>query len=212
MIHDVINPPAAARYYAYGLLGAYEIVSQHDKSIVPLSSILNDYSRINIAVDKKTYNYQVASLYAILETGKRMLPSGYLLQKEEEELLKICKKAKLSPAVIKQSVAVAEAMTTSIIDYSKKDNYNKLSAKLGYTPKKGAPYWDPTPPVYLEAVEPNWKTIRTMIIDSAGEFKPLPLTPFSKDSSSEFYKLAKEVYDVSKKAIPEYENIANFWD
>ncbi len=212
MIHDVINPPAAARYYAYCLIGAYEIVSQNDESMVPLSSVLNDYHRIGITADKKTYNYRVASLYCILEIGKRLLPSGYMLEKNEESLIKICRKANIAPVVIQRSVAVANAMAESVVAYSKNDNYNKLSARLGYTPVKGAQYWDPTPPNYDEAVEPNWKTIRTMIIDSAGEFKPSPLTPFSEDSSSMFYKLAKEVYDISKKAIPENEAIANFWD
>ncbi|MDP4129138.1 MAG: vanadium-dependent haloperoxidase [Bacteroidota bacterium] len=212
MIHDVINPPAAARYYAYCLMGTYEIVSQNDPSIIPLSSVLNGYHLNYVGVDKGKYNYRLASLYCILETGKRLLPSGYMLEKQEGDLLKICKKAKITPAVIGQSVTVAKAMTETIVAYSKTDNYNKLSARLGYTPKKGEPYWDPTPPDYAEAVEPNWKTIHTLIIDSAGEFKPLPLTPFSKDSSSAFYKLAKEVYDISRKAVPEYEAIANFWD
>lgn len=212
MIHDVVNPPAASRYYAYVLLGAYEMASQHDKNIPDLSSILKDYRRISIKADKKTYDYRIAALYCILESGKRLLPSGYLLQKQEDSLIRICKKAKIPAALITRSVAVGKAMTDSVIAYSKKDNYNKLSAKLGYTPKKGAPYWDPTPPVYMEAVEPNWKIIRPMIIDSAGEFKPQPLVPFSKDSSSEFYKLAKEVYDISKNPPQEFIDIANFWD
>ena len=212
MIHDVVNPPAASRYYAYTLLGAYEIVSQNDENIPGLSSILKDYNRVHISADKKSYDPRLASLYCILETGKRMLPSGFMLQKEEDSLLRICKKAKITPAVINQSVVVAKAMAESIITYSNKDNYNKLSARLGYTPVKGDAYWNPTPPVYMEAVEPNWKIIRPMIIDSAGQFKPAGLIPFSKDSSSDFYKLAKEVYDISRNPPPGNIAIANFWD
>ena len=212
MIHDVVNPPAASRYYAYTLLGAYEIVSQNDENIPGLSSILKDYNRVHISADKKSYDPRLASLYCILETGKRMLPSGFMLQKEEDSLLRICKKAKITPAVINQSVVVAKAMAESIITYSNKDNYNKLSARLGYTPVKGDAYWNPTPPVYMEAVEPNWKIIRPMIIDSAGQFKPAALIPFSKDSSSDFYKLAKEVYDISRNPPPGNIAIANFWD
>jgi hypothetical protein len=212
MIHDVVNPPAASRYYAYILLGAYEIVSQHNKDVPGLASMLKDYTRTAIAMDPKNYDYRVASLYCIIETGKRMLPSGYLLEKQEDSLVWICKKAKIPVAVIDSSISVAKQMALAAIAYSKKDNYNKLSAKLGYTPKKGEAYWDATPPVYMEAVEPNWKIIRPMIIDSAGEFKPMPLVPFSKDSTSPCYKLAMEVYTVSKHASQEYMDIANFWD
>ena len=32
MYHDVVNPPAAARFYAYSLLEGYEILSQLDKN------------------------------------------------------------------------------------------------------------------------------------------------------------------------------------
>ncbi len=33
MMHDVVNPPAACRYYAYGMLGAYAIVTAQNKDI-----------------------------------------------------------------------------------------------------------------------------------------------------------------------------------
>jgi hypothetical protein len=33
MVHDVVNPPAASRYYAYIMLGAYDIVAQHNSSL-----------------------------------------------------------------------------------------------------------------------------------------------------------------------------------
>ncbi len=40
MMHDVVNPPAAARYYAYCMLGAYEIISQNDTTLTALSSFV----------------------------------------------------------------------------------------------------------------------------------------------------------------------------
>ena len=32
MMHDVINPPAAARFYTYCLLGAYDFIAQYEKN------------------------------------------------------------------------------------------------------------------------------------------------------------------------------------
>jgi hypothetical protein len=67
----------------------------------------------------------------------------------------------------------------------------------------------------MEAVEPHWRIIRPMIIDSSNQFIPPQLTSFSKDTSSELYRLAMEVYAISKDtgAKSLYERtIAGFWD
>jgi hypothetical protein len=78
-----------------------------------------------------------------------------------------------------------------------------LSALKRYTPIKDESKWYPTPPGYFEAVEPNWKTIRTMVIDSANQYKPAPLIPFSKDTTSAFYTQVKAVYNTSKHLTTE---------
>lgn len=212
MMHDVVNPPAAARYYAYCTLGAYEIVSQNNTTLTTLNSFLKQYKRSVITTRPADYDHRIAAVYCILETGRLMLPSGYRLQEEEEQFIAEQQKAKVPRAIIDSSVAVASYIAARIADYAKTDRYGKLSAQLRYTPVKGDAYWYPTPPAYMEAVEPNWKTVRPLIIDSCNQFPSLPPVSFSKDSSSDFYKLAKEVYDVSIKPTPEQLNIASFWD
>jgi len=212
MIHDVISPPVAGRYYSYIMLGAYEIVSQND-SKVPLPSSFIKRFPVNLKSDLAGYDYKIASIYCILETGKNMLPSGYMLQEDEDTYLALLRKNKISEIVITQSIELAKQVSAQVINFSKTDNYGKLSAKLRYTPKRGDAYWYPTPPAYLDAVEPNWTTIKPLVIDSSTQFKPVtPATPYSKDSTSAFYKLAKQVYDVSKNPPQENLNKANFWD
>ncbi|HEX6431301.1 MAG TPA: vanadium-dependent haloperoxidase [Niastella sp.] len=212
MMHDVVNPPAAARYYAYCMLGAYEIVAQNNNALSPLSGLLKQYKRNVITTKQADYDHRIAAIYCILETGRLMLPSGYRLQEEEEQFIATQQKAKVSRAIIDSSVAVASYIAARIADYAKSDRYGKLSAQLRYTPIKGDGYWYPTPPAYMEAVEPNWKSVRPLIIDSCNQFPPLPPVAFSKDSNSSFYRLAREVYDVSIKSTPEQLNIASFWD
>lgn len=212
MMHDVVNPPAASRFYSYAVLSAYEIVSQHNAKMLPLSSILKDYKAEKITTDEKKYDYRIAAVYAILETGRRMLPSGFMLEEPEQKYIQSLRKNRISAAVIDQSVKVANSIAEGMVAYAKADGYGSLSGKLRYTPSKGDGYWYPTPPSYMEAVEPNWKTIRPMLIDSCNQFLPEPPVSFSKDSSSEFYKLAKEVYDVSRNLSAEQFQIASFWD
>lgn len=64
----------------------------------------------------------------------------------------------------------------------------------------------------MKAIEPHWGKLRTFFIDSAQQFRPLPPTSFSKDSSSQFYQQAKAVYEAVKNLTAEQKEIANFWD
>jgi hypothetical protein len=213
MMHDVVSPPVASRYYSYALMGAYCLVAGNNKEVPPLSEFINGYDedeRILVQHDK--FDYRIASVYSILETMKQMLPSGFMLQDEQEKYIALLKKNRIKEITIRQSIAVATEISTKIIDFSKSDNYNKLSAKLRYTPSKGDGFWYPTPPAYLEAVEPNFQTLRPLFLDSCNQFKPSDCTPFSTDSLSAFYKMAKEVYDAGNNMTEKENEIASFWD
>ena len=41
MIHDVTNPPLAARFFAYYCLAANEVIALHDTTIMSMSGKLN---------------------------------------------------------------------------------------------------------------------------------------------------------------------------
>ncbi|HSQ44445.1 MAG TPA: vanadium-dependent haloperoxidase [Ginsengibacter sp.] len=210
MIHDVVSPPVAARYYAYCMAGAYDIVAHNDASICSPAKLIPSYTPVKITSAK--YDYRIAAVYCIYETGRLMLPSGFRLTDDEAKFIAQLRKDKVPQRLIDASITVGKNVAVHVIEWSKGDSYNKLSGMLHYTPLKGEGKWYPTPPTYITAVEPNWKRIRPMIIDSATQFKPVPPITFSKDSGTEFYAQAKEVYDVSKNLSKEQENIALFWD
>jgi hypothetical protein len=213
MVHDVVSPPVAARYYAYCMLGAYDIVSANNNKIPALSTFINSYpGNSSLVTVNVKYDYKIAAYYSILETAKLLLPSGYMLKDNEDAFIELLQKTKVPNDIITNSIKVAEDAAAIIVAFSKKDQYSQLSALKRYTPIKDESKWYPTPPMYMEAVEPNWKTIRTLVIDSAKQYKPKPLIPFSKDTTSEFYAQAKAVYDVSKTLSPEQINQALFWD
>lgn len=213
MVHDVVSPPVAGRYYAYCMLGAYNIVAANDKDIPALQTFIKDY-QANISLDTIhfKYDHRIAAYYSILETARLMLPSGFRLKGDEDDFIQLLQKKGIEQTIINNSVKVAQLASAAILGFSKTDNYNKLSTLKRYTPLKEEGKWYPTPPGYFEAVEPNWKTIRTMVISSANQFKPLPLIPFSRDTASAFYKQVKDVYNASKHLTAEQVNQALFWD
>jgi hypothetical protein len=213
MIHDVTSPPVAGRYYAYCMLGAYNIVNAHNKKMPALGKFIKSYKADNTLDTIHTvYDYKIAAYYSILESAKMLLPSGFMLKDDEDAFVQLLQKTGVKQNIINNSIKVAQAASANIVNFSKSDHYSQLSALKRYTPIKGDGNWYPTPPAYMEAVEPNWKTIRTLVIDSAQQFKPSPFVPFSKDSTSAFYRQVKEVYNASKSLTPEQINQALFWD
>ena len=73
-------------------------------------------------------------------------------------------------------------------------------------------YWKPTPPDYMEGIEPHWNKIRTLVLDSAGQFEPEPPLAISLDPESPFYKQLMQVYEVGGKLDDQQTEIAKFWD
>jgi hypothetical protein len=211
MIHDVVNPPAASRFYTYCLLGAHEIIARQQTDIVSPSSFVRDFKPLELT-QKEPYDYQVAALYCILETGRLILPSGHMLEEEQKKLLGQLKQEGFSEPLLQQSIQVAQGIAKQIVSYAANDNYRKLSARLRYRPTKGDGFWYPTPPAYIEAIEPHWRTIRPMVIDSSNQFKPKPPTAFNKDTTSAFYKQVYEVYHVGNTLTDQQRFIASYWD
>jgi hypothetical protein len=214
MMHDVVNPPAATRFYSYAMMGAYQIVSMHNKELPNAKGFIKSFPEFVLSDSIGKYDYRVAAVYSILETGKQMLPSGFMLVKDEEQLVELFKKDKVPDDILKNSIAVATEIAAQVVKWSKPDGYGKLSTRVRYTPKKGEGYWYPTPPAYMDPVEPHWRTIRTMVTDSCNQYPAPPHVPFSKDTTSDFYKLNMEVYKegLALNDNQEHLNIASFWD
>jgi hypothetical protein len=212
MYHDVVNPPAAARFYSYSILTGYEILSQLDPSAAKFQRRLNHYPSLNDAVDPSKIDLELAALYGILETGKNIIPSGYLLEEKQTQLQNGFIKKKISKAVIDSSISLAKRISKQIVQYCKSDGYFKLSTLSRYKPIESDSTWKPTPPEYMAAVEPYWQTIRPFFVDSANQFKTIPAVAFDADTNSGFYQLTKEVYVTGKTLSMEQKLIANFWD
>lgn len=211
MIHDVVNPPAAARFYSYCLLGAQEFVSRNDSRIPSPTRLARDFKKPDLS-SVQSYDYAMAATYCILETGRLILPSGYMLEEDQKKLIEKWLAEGQPQPTIDAAIAAAQVMAKHVLAYALTDRYNQLSTRLRYRPVKGEGYWYPTPPGYIEAIEPHWKTIRPFMMDSCSQFVPKRPVTFSRDSSSNFYKLAYEVYQEGKTLSPEHRFIASYWD
>jgi len=212
MYHDITNPPLAARFFSYACLAGYEVVSQNDPKFKSMHGVLNEYPDIKKVDSIQPYNYQLASLLAMMETAKKMQPSGKLLDAYESKVLDSCRSIGFDDDIIDNSKKYAQAITKQILTYAKADRYNKISNLPRYTPLDKESTWYPTPPAFMAAVEPNFNTVRPFTLDSASQFKPEPPVTFSAAKGSPFYALTEAVYKEGKTTIQEHIAIASFWD
>lgn len=209
MVHDVTNPPLAARFFAYACLAGYEVVAQHNSTYTPMRGLLKAYPVIEKPA-LTNYSYQLSALLAMVQTAKKMQPSGVLLQAYEDRLLDSCRTLGFQEETIAQSRQYALAISKQILAYAKTDRYNRISNYPRYTPTTGAGNWYPTPPGFFAPVEPYFNTIRPLTLDTCNQFRPPAPVPFSTAKTSAFYTLMRKNYD---EKLPEaHRQIAAFWD
>lgn len=213
MLHDVVNPPAASRFYAYCMLSAYQALNQVEQEPFDLPSRFKIRPSFPNVPIPSCVSKDFVAAYAMLEVGRQLMPSGYLLEQTQTTLFQdFKKKYHFSAQCLEQNVAFATAVAKQVVEYSKTDGYSKLSTLKRYSPVVEDGHWYPTPPEYMAAVEPHWQTIRPFFLDSAQQVPSRKAAEFSTDKDSPFGKLTYEVYDISKKMSVEQRQIAAFWD
>jgi len=210
MIHDVTNPPLAARFFSYATLAGYEVVAQNDPAYPPMHGVLRDYPKMAKPDTITGYSYTLSALLAMLATAKKMQPSGLMLQQYEDHLLDSCRQMGFEEETIEQSQKYALAVSKKILAYAKADGYNKISNYKRYTPLNTEGTWYPTPPTFIAAVEPYFNTVRSFTLDTCSQFEPTPPIPFSAAKQSAFYQLMLQNYTDTLTAAKK--EIAAFWD
>lgn len=212
IVHDIFSPPVASRIYTYSSVAAYEAIIPSDKNFKSLSGQLNGLDSIPQPDPAKEYCYELASTHAMLKVGRTLIFSESDLDIVIDQIMKEYKETGIPNDVFERSVEYGDKIAARILAWSSKDNYKQSRSFPKYSIQSNPATWQPTPPGYMDAVEPHWNKIRTFVIDSAAQFKPLPPTAFSIDKSSQFYKEAFEVYKVGKELTEEQRIIASFWD
>lgn len=213
MLHDVTNPPLAARFYAYATLAGYVVLSQHDSVACPsLAGKFHGLPRLARPGGVGLHSAALAALLAMYQVAGKMQPSGVLLQSAVDSLVASCRQGGMGEEIIQNSRLYAAAVAPAILQYAKQDGYYRISNFARYAPTAGPAHWYPTPPAFLPPVEPYFRTLRPFLLDSSAQCRPAPPTAFDRRPGSAFYKLMQEVHDTGRDLTPEQGAIAAFWD
>ncbi len=216
MVHDIFSPPVASRVFAYPNIAAYEIIAQQNDEYLSIAGQVRDLKVIPKANASKPINFQLAALIAHIDLNKRLIFSEKVIETYRDSLYQVWNTKNSNEFTASKEYGLEVA--NHIYEWMNQDNYNQTRTMPKYSVNSEDPSrWQPTPPSYMDGLEPHWDKIRPFVIKTADQFKPVPPPPFSMDKESDFYKELQEVYDISmditKKGDKSEEvAIAQFWD
>lgn len=208
------SPIVASRNYAYAAIAGYEVMAAGDPSnYQSLAGQLKGLTEVPTIKDTANIDFSYASLIAYCMVGEAVtFPEGSL-KEYTDSLHQLVKDHGMPTKMIAASESFAKEMGAAIIAWSKKDNYAQTRSAEKFTVKNIPGRWVPTPPMYASAAEPHWKEIRTMVLDSASQFRPSAPPSFNvTDKNSEYYKNVMMVKNAVDSLTDEQKHIANFWD
>lgn len=206
-------PIVASRNYTYASIAAYEVIAAaYPEQYQSLAGQINGLTSMPSWTDT-TALPELAATLAFIKVGEAVtFPEGSM-QEYRDSILKIAQSKGLPKKVLEASTAFAETISAAVVEWSKGDNYAATRGSVKYTVTNEPGRWRPTPPMYAEGIEPNWKQIRPIVMDSAAQFVPPP--PFTFDMSnknSAYYKQVMDVKNAVDTLTEEQKHIAEFWD
>lgn len=210
IVYDIFSPPVASRIYAYPSIAAYEVMAQVDTRYQSLAGQVNDLTPI--PTPSGEVSYPIAAMQAFIATGRKFIFSEERMYAYEAEVEKRYAEAGVPSSLVKASMAYGEQVAEHILAWSKGDNYHETRTFPRYTVTETNGRWTPTPPDYMDAIEPHWNQMRPFIIDSATQFAPIPPPAYSMDQGSKFYQDLMFVYETAQNLDEEQKEIAQFWD
>jgi len=208
-VHDIFSPPVASRIYAYPSIASYEVLAQNDSRYNSLAGQLEGLTPI--PAPKEEVSLDLAAMEAFIKIGTALIFSEEKMDTYKAALYKELSKG-VNKSFFKASVAYGDEVAAHILAWADGDMYKQTRTYPKFTITDDPTRWEPTPPGYMEAIEPHWNQIRPFAIDSASQFVPERPTPFDLTKGSDFYKEIMEVYEVGNNLTEEQREIASFWD
>ncbi len=211
MVYDIFSPVQASRTYAYASVAAYEAMRPSDTTYHTLAGQLNGLTPFAPPPAGVKISFPLAGTHAFMSVGKSLTFS-----RARMDSLRVAMdarfEAKLPADVYKASIAYGDSVAAHVMAWSGNDRFKESRGWPKYSVSQDPSRWVPTPPAYMDAVEPHWGELRPFVMDTGSQFRPLPPLKFEITKSSAFMKEALEVHDVQAKLTDDQRAYVAFWD
>ena len=216
MIHDIFSPPVASRIYAYPNIAAYETLNHDNTSYKSLVNQLNGLTTLNSKKKEDSVNLKLASIIAYINVAKELVFTKEKITAYRDSLY--INWETNNPKEFKSAKDYGLEISDQIIAWMNADHYSETRTMPDYNIYTDDPSrWEPTPPAYMNGIEPHWNKLRPFVLDSAAQFKPETHPAFSLDKGTAFHKELMDVFNLNNEIRAKGDNseeieIARFWD
>jgi hypothetical protein len=208
-----IGGPPAGRIFAYSGIALYESVRTGMPGYQTLTGQLTDMPAMPETEKKLTYHWPASANAAMAYMNRHFFSNTSNENKSAmdslENALNKIYQAEIGMEEFQCSANFGKAVAHLIFEWSKSDG--SANANAPYTPPSGPGLWAPTPPFFIPAFGPYWGKNRLFVSGSLDNTAPDTPPAYSTDPSSAYYKMAKEVYDISQTLTPEQKAIALYY-
>jgi hypothetical protein len=217
VVYDIFSPPVASRVYVYPTIAAYSIMQKtYPNKYNSLEYQLSDFKEISSYEDPDVIP-NLSAIHAFLIVGKALIFSENKIDEYMDNLYDELRSLGLPARKLNKSKEYGEIVASEILKWADDDFYKQTRTFPKYTIQQGDKFWKPTPPDYMEGIEPHWNKIRPMVIPSTDIFNPPPPLEINMSKNSSFYNELMEVYRIGRQVTEdnndsEEAKIAAFWD
>ena len=218
---EAIAYPEASRIYGVSAVALYEAVvpgALHHRSLV---GQLHSLGAVPQPREPELHHWPTVANAALADTIRGLFPSLTPKNLKAINALEERFAAQFRAEVMQEdgstrllryqrSVRHGRAVAEAILAWAATDGFS-LYNNCTYVPKRVRGAWKLTPPGFLEPQQPCWGNLRPMVLVSESECAPSGHPKFSKDSRSEFYAAAFEVYQTGLTLTKEQKTIAQYW-
>jgi len=213
VLENNFPPMIAARNYVYASIAAYECIVAGDSNFITLAGQIKHMQPMPKPPAGKPVDFHFAAALAFTKVGNAVtFPEGSMMT-YYDELIEKADGEGMPEDVLENSKVFSDTIFKAVMAWSKKDNYAQTRSASKYTVNDSDGRWVPTPPMYASAMESHWREIRTLVLDSAQECKPIPPPKYSiKDTTTNYYTSLMEVKKTGDSLTDEEKHMADFWD
>jgi len=212
---------AFSRHYAYTGITLYESVVPGMPSFQSVASQLNGLSGLPQTTPGFGYHWEASANAALASITRKMFPAASDANKAAidalENTLQQQYSSDASSDIINRSVDFGKAVAQKVFEWASTDGYAAAFAanqNVAFTyPSNvtpGSHLWVP-PAAWNIQTAPYWGNLRRIVPGSGNGAQPDAPPAYSTDPSSNFYKMVKEVYDMSPVAGSPEINMALWW-
>lgn len=222
---DALSAPSGARVYAYAGIAAYEALVPFMPGNRSLSFQLNGLDDLPLPEFPEegslAENIALYDQYTVINATMFSVAAALFRDKSPESReafialrdawIEARLEAGISQEEIDLSITYGDLLGKALGDWMSEDNYIQIRERDPYVLPSDRPSDYRLTPEASQPAEPYWGELRSMILPYENVCWQPENYSFSTEEDSDFYRQAREVFDVGNNLTPEQRAIATWW-